>query len=212
MVGIGTGEDVLPENLPQGHLVTKKTLREAALWHSNVPGPHLSLNDTCIVKPNREKYTIGPNPLVWTLFGGHGGVLLPRLTGISVTSCMVNPEARISCVFAVEFTYDGENPVGRPNTMELGQPIEQLTPRRAALMVPVSGPRTLPLCLQSFAIDGPGGERIKAFRARTYDDALTGFDVGHASGLSGRRNDMLTLHAGAHNPRPHEGVWRAYID
>ncbi|KAI1879457.1 hypothetical protein JX265_002411 [Neoarthrinium moseri] len=63
-------------------LKAPKTLRDSGIWYPDLPSSQLCLNEDFYIQ--REYHVSGFRPLIWTLFGGPGGIYLPNLTGIAV--------------------------------------------------------------------------------------------------------------------------------
>ncbi|KAF7561546.1 hypothetical protein G7046_g2595 [Stylonectria norvegica] len=109
-----------------------RPLRDVALWHPEIPGPALHLNEQGFTK--RIECSTRFKVLSWFLFGGPGGARLPKLTGISITW----PDRMQS----IEFLYDSDE--GSRKERVLGRSPEFC----------------LGFETTEFSIDGPGGERI----------------------------------------------------
>lgn len=118
-----------------GQPTTSQDLKTSAFWYPKIPGPQLHLNNNPGLSMDgfREDY----QPLFWTHFGGPGGSRLSRLTGMSAMLLLRGGIGK------VDFYFD-EDPEGQMSKLTLGR-------RRAGI-----GSR-----MMHFAIDGPGGERIR---------------------------------------------------
>jgi hypothetical protein len=118
-----------------GQPTTSQDLRTSAFWYPKIPEPHLHLNNNpgLSVDGYREAY----QPLFWTHFGGPGGSRLSRLTGMSAMLLLRGGIGK------VDFYFD-QGTEGGMSKLTLGR-------RRAGI-----GSK-----MMHFAIDGPGGERIR---------------------------------------------------
>jgi hypothetical protein len=165
MVGIAVAEPDLPPVPIPGESVL--SLRNTGLWYPAVPHPGACLNDEYFT--GESPLATGYQPLIWTQFGGPGGIYLRSLLEISVTN--------LGCVCCIEFRYNTDNIPAEAR--KLG--------RRTVTAFSVT---------ESFEIDGPGGELIQSIDAgiqRTDSSiaynfhrhgSLASFKVGHSSSSS----------------------------
>lgn len=162
-----------------------RTFRRCAIWHPEVPGPNLHLNESSVWQP--EQYTKDCNPLIWTSFGGPGGVRLPHLTGLHVyfhdwNTVSTNTDYRLfhywggPYIVGIAFSYDGKPPERGPGTTELGRyrdhPADHTDPWR----IPDAEARRIETWEQTMPIDGPGGERITSITLHD-TDPMIGLEV-----------------------------------
>ncbi|KAH6856879.1 hypothetical protein B0I37DRAFT_389954 [Chaetomium sp. MPI-CAGE-AT-0009] len=122
---------------PDGGPEHETNLRNSALWHPDVPGPALQLNEESFF-PLRARFVseLSYKPLFWCHFGGPGGKYLPHLTRVSATSG--DGTRRIRFFFDLKVPTE-HRALGRLADLRVreGQNVE-------------------------FPVDGPGGERIVA--------------------------------------------------
>ncbi|KAL1998692.1 hypothetical protein VTN02DRAFT_5725 [Thermoascus thermophilus] len=121
-------------------------LRTKGLWYPSIPASHLHLHDDSFA--GRDVSLRDYRPLVHVMFGGPRGRYLPSLTQIAVT---LSPDA----IVGIDFVYTGvDDDDDAPPSNRLRAFFH--SPARAADGSVVQ---------TSFAIDGPGGERLTALQA-----------------------------------------------
>lgn len=132
-----------------------KSLRD--IGYPEVPGPNLCLNEypSLVNGHSRTKYW----PWAWASFGGPGGIYLRSLTGITVTY------QGYDSLGSLPFTYD-TNDIPK-QSCKLGSCASEYYG-----------------CTKRFAIDGSGGEIIKAVKIRLED-------IGGVSSLTFRNPGSL---------------------
>lgn len=144
---------------------TPQTLRNSAFWYPQIPGPQLYLNDNPAL--NKDCFMSEYQPIFWTHFGGPGGCRLNHLTGVGVLLHLHEGIAK------VEFYYD-DSLEKDENTLTMGR---HQSCEGAEMMC--------------FAIDGPGGERIREVgvlhRVSSNPSTTTNQDTGP------QRPDFLTF-------------------
>lgn len=116
------------------------SLRDAGVWFPQIPGRNLCLNEKEF--PQRDSHMIGYRPLIWTLFGGPGGIYLQHLVAISVHLDTQIP--------GIEFHYD--DPTIPEENSTLGR-------HKCEKFYGCGDPT-------EFKIDGATGERINAVQVR----------------------------------------------
>lgn len=183
MVGLG----IIKEDVPRPVWPEKnaRTFRRCAVWHLEIPGPNLCLNESSVWEP--KQYTKDCNPLIWTSFGGPGGVRLPHLTGMHVyfhdwNTVSTNGNFRLfHCwggpyIVGIAFSYDGKPPERGPGTTELGRYRERPADHTDPWRIPDAEARRIETWEQSMPINGPGGERITGITLHD-TDPMVGLEV-----------------------------------
>lgn len=127
MVSLAVSSCRLPHMEPS---VGEDILRGRGLWYPDIPHPSLCLNSDSFLP--LKFYTDGYKPLVWTSFGGSGGIYLQHLTQVSVVCD--------SSMRRIEFSYGQDALISH---CTLGRHI----PSTYAKVI-------------NFPVDGPGGETI----------------------------------------------------
>ena len=122
-----------PEPLQNGD-----KLRNSAVWHPDVPGQNLCLNEDSFLP--LDHFNTGYKPLFWSHFGGPGGKYLGHLIRIS-TSCS-NGIHHLRFFFNAEVLTEHQF---------FGCPHAEYDPTPSLKEV-------------FFSIDGPGGERIETIK------------------------------------------------
>ncbi|KAH8647717.1 hypothetical protein BX600DRAFT_475765 [Xylariales sp. PMI_506] len=129
-LAIRSNSNALAQNVETRAVDNQASLRTSGLWYPSIPPPDLQLNEHLFVPS--DYFLDGYKPLLWTHFGGPGGIYLKYLIRISV---VWGGDIR-----RIEFVYSEGSPIE-------SQVLGRYKPHEYAKTA-------------DFAIDGPGGELI----------------------------------------------------
>ncbi|KAK0658322.1 hypothetical protein QBC41DRAFT_238001 [Cercophora samala] len=132
-----------------------RTLRDAAVWYPDIPPPHMSLNTSKF--PQFNSYIIDFNPLFWTHFSGPQGSYLRNLTKIISDSDRVITFEYDTSVIPMECKSFGRAPPYKDESDE--EPEEDSDSDSDKEQEKTTTKEKFDPYI-TFAIDGPGGERI----------------------------------------------------